>query len=49
MGLDSKVPWSFGVNYGMEVLYMHGLAEIDTYRSKTRTWLATAGFGRLIR
>ncbi len=45
IGGGFTVPLSFSLNFGMEVLYLHGLAGIDEDDTRTRTLTATAGFG----
>ena len=45
IGGGFTVPLSFSLNFGMEVLYLYGIAGIDEDDTRTRTLTATAGFG----
>lgn len=44
-GAGITVPLTFSLNFGMEVLYLHGVWGIDEDDTTTRTFLGTAGFG----
>ena len=44
-GAGFTVPLGFGLDFGAEVLYLHGVLGIDEEDTMTRTSTATAGFG----